>query len=129
MQTALDALQREQAAQREAISSFMAGLEAAEAKSQACMEVVDTLAERHSAADSQLRSMTAAVKQQQAQVIELAAECDRRHETAMKMQQTAATEMSLFSRQVRTSLDTEPCRLHCPKLHLWIFAGLSCLLV
>ena len=114
MQTALDALQREQAAQREAISGFTAGLAAAEAKSQACMEVIDALAERHSAADSQLRSMGAAVKQQQAQLIELAAECDRRHETAMKMQQTAATMMSQFSRQVRTPLDIEPCRLHRP---------------
>ena len=104
LQAAIDVLQAEQAAQREAISAFVAQLARADAQLQACTGAVEVLTEQHSAADSELHSMRSAMTEQQVHLTGLAAECDRRHETAMRMQQTMATETALLGQQVTTPL-------------------------
>ena len=96
----MEALQCEQASQREAISSFTAQLAAVDTNLQVCMGAVEVMTEQQGAAGSQLQSVHMAMREQQTHMIELAVECDRRHETAMKMQQTAATEMALIGKQV-----------------------------
>ena len=120
LQAAMDALQAEQAAQREAISAFKAQLTTADNQLQACTGAVEVLTEQHGAADTQLRSMHSAMTEQQVHLTELAAECDRRHETAMKMQQTTATEAALLGQQVCTPLFAQgDCTAHMSLLFLW----------
>lgn len=100
LQKAMNALRGEQATQSKAIGGFAAQLAAADIKLQSCVGAVAVLSEEHTAADARLHSMRTVVTEHQAHLTELAAECDRRHETAMKMQQTMATETALLTQQV-----------------------------
>ena len=98
----MDALQSEQASQREAISCFTAQLAAGDTDLQACMRAVEVMTEQHEVAGSQLHSVRMAMRGQQTHLTELAVECDRRHEAAMKIQHSAATETAILGQQVST---------------------------
>ena len=100
LQATIEALQREQAIQREAISGFFGQLSAVSMNLEACMAATEALTQQRAAANVQLQSMRSIMTEQQAHMVQMASECDRRHETAMKLQQTVATETSLFSQQV-----------------------------
>jgi len=100
LQATIEALQREQAIQREAISGFFGQLSAVSMNLEACMAATEALTQQRAAANVQLQSMRSIMTEQQAHMGQMASECDRRHETAMKLQQTVATETSLFSQQV-----------------------------
>ena len=102
LQAVMDALRGEQANQREAIGTFTARLAAVDNKLQLCVDTMALLNKEHSMADNQLHSVRTAMTEQQAHLTELTIECDRRHETAMKMQQTMATETALIGQQVST---------------------------
>ncbi len=123
----MDALQAEQTNQREAIGAFTAQLATADTQLQACTGAVGVLTVQHGAADSQLHSMRSAMTEQQVHLTELAAECDRRHETAMKLQQTMATETASLCQQVTTPLSAQTdYKAHSPQLNL-LFLVLSAL--
>ena len=105
LQGAIETLQAEQASQCKAFSTFTAELVAVSSGMQSCQHSADALTKQQAQAAARLDSMQAAVAMQQAHIAELLAECDRRHETAMRLQQTAATEAALLSQQVSESLD------------------------
>ena len=100
LQATVEALQREQAVQHEAISGFTTQLAAVSVNLEACMAATEALTQQRAAANVQLQSMRSIMTEQQTHLSVMASECDRRHETAMKLQQTVATETSLFSQQV-----------------------------
>lgn len=99
LQGAIESLQTEQALQCKAFSTFTAEFVAVSSGMQNCQHSADALTKQQAQAAARLDSMQAAVATQQAHITELLAECDRRHETAMRLQQTAATETALLSQQ------------------------------
>ena len=105
LQRTVETLQAEQASQCKAFSDFTAELVAATSGMQSCQHSTDALTQQQAHAAARLDSMQAAVAKQQAHLSELLAECSRRHETAMRLQQTAATETALLSQQVSETLD------------------------
>lgn len=86
----MEVLQREQVAQREAISVFST-------------QLVEAVNFADKATQEQLQSVHSAMADQQAHLGQLAAECDRRHETAMRLQQTVAAEAAGLGQQVGTT--------------------------
>ena len=114
LQGAIESLQTEQALQCKAFSTFTAEFVAVSSGMQNCQHSADALTKQQAQAAARLDSMQAAVATQQAHISELLAECNRRHETAMRLQQTAATETALLSQQVSKFLDcfmSKSCRL------------------